>query len=157
MEIKQAIEIAMKAEELGAKFYAQLAKKFDANEELKATLEQLARDEVDHKKQFADLMNLEPSKNINISDEHYDFLKQIDISSHFGYMEKINDINEEDVLKKAYEFEKESVLFYHGIKDIVGDSKELDEIIKMEKTHMTKILKYIITDSEFRGLSDKWE
>jgi rubrerythrin len=157
MQIKNAIEIAMKAEELGAKFYAQLAKKFENNAELNATLEQLARDEVDHKKQFAALLDVEPGENINISDEHFDFLKQIDISRHFDYMQNVADVKEEEVLKNAYEFEKESVMFYHGIKDIVGDSKELDEIIKMEKQHMTQLLKYIITDAEFRGISDKWE
>jgi rubrerythrin len=157
MNIKQAIEIAMKAEELGAKFYAKLAKKFENNEDLKAMLEQLARDEIDHKKQFAELLNLEPNKTINVADEHYDFLKQIDISKHFDQMANVDDVQEKDILNNAYEFEKESVLFYHGIKDIVGESKELDEIIKMEKAHMTQILKYIITDAEFRGLSDKWK
>ncbi len=157
MQIKQAIEIAMKAEELAAKFYAQLAKKFGNNAELKSLLEQLARDEIDHRKQFGDLLNIEPGRSVSISDEHYDFLKQIDISRHFDQMENVGDVEEKDILNQAYEFEKETVLFYHGIKDIVGESKELDEIIKMEKSHMTQILKYIMTDAEFRGLSDKWE
>lgn len=157
MEIKHAIEIAMKAEELGAKFYGNLAKKFSDKPDLKETLEQLAKDEVDHRKQFGDLLNIEPGRKVTVPEEHYDFLKQIDISKYFDNMKDVEDVDEKEILTQAYEFEKETVLFYHGIKDVVGDSKELDEIIKMEKTHMNKLLKYIVTDAEFRGLSDKWE
>ncbi|MHC4225652.1 MAG: ferritin family protein, partial [Planctomycetota bacterium] len=48
MTPRQAIEFAVKTEELGQKFYQQLARKFSDQAELKEMFELLAKDEIMH-------------------------------------------------------------------------------------------------------------
>ena len=56
MTPRQAIEFAVKTEELGEKFYKQLALKFSDQPELKELFELLAKDEVMHAAQFRKLL-----------------------------------------------------------------------------------------------------
>ncbi|MFP4529185.1 MAG: ferritin family protein [Candidatus Kapaibacterium sp.] len=155
--LKDAVETAIKAEELGIKFYSNLAQKFRKNTEIHDMLQDLAKDEADHKKQFTDLLKLVPEgKQPTEMDKEY--MQGVDISRYFDDMETIDtDKKPDEILQSAYEFEKESVLYYLGIKDMFGGSAVLDEIIKMEKYHMTRLMKYYIQPSKFRGISDEWD
>lgn len=155
--LKSIIETAIRAEELGINYYSELAKRFHKNAEIKEMFELLAKDEVLHKKQFNDLLSNLNDFNVAITELDKSFMSGVDISKFFKGMESVdNNAKPEEVLKNAFEFEKESVLFYSGLRDIIGENKELDEIIKLEKQHMTSLLKYIIDDAEFRGIQDSW-
>jgi hypothetical protein len=43
-----------------------------------------------------------------------------------------------------------------GLRDIIGRNPMLDEIIKIEKSHVTKLMKYVLDESHFRGMIDMW-
>ncbi len=155
--IQDLIKIAIRAEELGINFYSELAKRFFRYEDLKSSLEQLAKDEVEHKRQFSELLADVGDDKYQISEEDRDFLKGVDISKFFEGMETIGEnVKPISILTKAYAFEKESVLYYLGIRDIIGKNAKLDEIIKIEKLHVTKLMKYILDESKFRGISEEW-
>ncbi len=155
--IQDLIKTAIRAEELGINFYSELSKRFYKFEELKQTLELLAKDEVEHKRQFTELLSDVGEDKYEISEEDRDFLKGVDISKFFEGMETIGaNVKPISILTKAYAFEKESVLYYIGIRDVVGKNPKLDQIIKIEKSHVTKLMKYILDESKFRGLSDEW-
>jgi rubrerythrin len=155
--LKEAVETAIKAEELGIQYYSELARKFDKNPEIKEMLEKLAKDEIQHKNQFSDLLKLVPEgKEPTKMDVEY--IKGVDISKFFDDMEAVDTSQKpKEILQRAYEFEKESVLFYLGIRDMFGGSAVLDEIIQIEKGHMTRLMKYIVEDSKFRGIADEWD
>jgi hypothetical protein len=42
------------------------------------------------------------------------------------------------------------------MREVLGASDTLDDVIEAEKVHLTKVMQYILTDSKFRGLADKW-
>lgn len=155
--LKQVIETAIHAEELGIKFYSEMAKKFADNEKLKNIFELLAKDEVEHKKQFQELAEENTQLPFNLTEEDTLYFKGCDVSKFFPSMKENNEkLSPERILKNAFEFEKESVLFYTGIRYLIPMSDKLDLIIKTEKNHMTKLIKYIISDSEFRGIEDNF-
>jgi rubrerythrin len=157
MTVKKAIETAIKAEELGITFYSELAKKFLGNQELKTIFELLAKDEIEHKRQFGELLKgINVDSPFNKSDSA--FMAGIDLTSYFPALETVNmNLKPSDILRSAFDFEKDSVLYYSAIKDVIGSNPVIDEIIRMEKLHMTQLFKYISTDSKFRGLSDSWD
>ena len=156
--LEKAIETAIKAEELGIKFYSEMSKRFHNYVEIKEMFELLAKDEYEHKKQFTNLLNQLPASIPSQMDIFVEFLNAVDISKYFQDMESIpNDIKPSEVLSRVYNFEKDTVLFYLGISDFLDDSQIIKEIINVEKKHVTKVMKYILTDGLFRGISDKWE
>jgi rubrerythrin len=155
--LQQAIETAIHAEELGIKFYSEMAKKFSAQENLKKVFEILALDEVEHKKQFQGLLPESSNFGKTLSEDDILYFKGCDISKFFPKMEEISEnLTSDEVLKYAFEFEKESVLFYSGIKDLMGVHDKLDIIIAKEKGHMTKLMKYMMTEGQFRGTEDNF-
>ena len=56
----------------------------------------------------------------------------------------------------AFELEKATLGFYSAMRDVLGANDTLDSVIEAEKAHLNKVMQYIVTDSKFRGLADKW-
>jgi rubrerythrin len=134
-----------------------MAKKFSEKENLKKVFEILALDEVEHKKQFQDLLPESSNYGKTLSEDDILYFKGCDISKFFPRMEELSDsLTSDEVLQYAFEFEKESVLFYTGIKDMMGVHDKLDIIIAKEKGHMTKLMKYMIAEGKFRGIEDNF-
>lgn len=155
--LKQVIETAIHAEELGIKFYSEMAKKYADDEKLKNIFEILAKDEVEHKKQFQALAEENSQLPYDLTEEDKLYFKGCDISKFFPSLEESDiKLTPDQVLKNAFDFEKESVLFYTGIRYLIPMKDKLDIIIQKEKTHMTKIMHYIINNSEFRGIEDNF-
>lgn len=152
--IQEAIQRAIRAEEIGAKRYSELARNFSENEELKNAMELLAKDEAEHKKAFIELA-AQFGGYTHASAEALEYLKYVDISKHFEDIEE--DATLIEVLRRALSFEKDSVLFYDALRDAVGKSEALDSIIDYEKGHVRKLMQYIIMEAQFRGLKDNWE
>lgn len=156
--IKDAVQIAVETEQLGEVFYNNLAEKFSNNAQLKEMFDFLAKDEIVHEAQFKALLKSVESNNRELTSVEKDYLDAVDLRKFFKRLKNIpENAMPIDVLKVAYALEKEAVLFFSGLKDLVGNSQELDKIIEIEKGHMTKIMKYIITEAEFRGIKDVWD
>lgn len=156
--IKNAIETAIQAEDLGSSYYTGLASKFRDKTELKEIFELLALDEIQHKNYFKELLNQASEKAIELSDYDTIYLQGVNLRKFFKDLENYTqEIKPYEVLNIVLEFEKDSVLFYSHINELFGHNKILNEIIKSEKQHFVRLWKYLITESKFRGIEDKWE
>ncbi|MCX7908607.1 MAG: ferritin family protein [Ignavibacteria bacterium] len=148
------VELALKVEEKGAKVYNQLAEKFASNSEISETFRLLARDEQIHYNQFLALKKEIPETLDNISKTSEEFFNYIDLERYFLLFDSVSELDK--ILKYAYDFERDTYIFYTAIRDAVGKFEVLDSIIEFEKSHMIKLLQYILTESKFRGIADKF-
>ena len=161
MTPRQAIEFAVKTEELGAKFYQQLALKFSDQAELKELFELLAKDEVMHERQFRKLLEQTPPDEGVSTGPEFQYLRAMSLSQFFmgqkGLKKKCKKIKgKSDALGIAFELEKATLQFYSALREVLGENDTLDAVIEAEKAHLMKVMQYIITDAKFRGLADKW-
>jgi rubrerythrin len=145
---KEIFEIAEQIERNGSKFYRNAENKYE-KEGIKNLLLELAEMEDDHEKTFQHMKN-EYLKN----EQDYDYYDPDNESAAYmaalanGYvfdlkadpvalLSRTHDIK--DVLRKAIELERDSIIFYLGVREIVpadlGRDK-IDEIIDEEKKHI---------------------
>ena len=161
MTPRQAIEFAVKTEELGTRFYQQLALKFSDQSELKELFELLAKDEVVHEAQFRRLLEKTPPDQGVSTGPEFQYLRAMSLSQFFmgeeGLKKKCKEIEgKDDALGLAFELEKATLQYYTALRDVLGASETLDDVIEAEKTHLAKVMQYVITDAKFRWWSDKW-
>ena len=161
MTPRQAIEFAVKTEELGTKFYQQLALRFSEHPELKELFELLGKDEVVHEHVFRKLLEqIPPDEGISTGPE-FQYLRAMSLShffmGHDGLKRKSKEVeSKSDALALAFQLEKDTLQFYIAMREVLGESEALNSVIEAEKAHLTKVMQYVITDSKFRGLADKW-
>lgn len=143
-------EIAGQIERNGAEFYKQAAQKVK-DEKHRTMLLQLSEMEAAHEKTFADMraglsasdkqqtvfdpMNETALYLKAFADTRIFFKKQIDLSSM------------EEILKAAITAEKDSIVFYLGMRDIVPEklgSKRVEDIISEEKGHFVLLSKELV-------------
>jgi rubrerythrin len=161
MTPRQAIEFAVKTEELGTKFYQQLALKFSDQPELKDLFELLAKDEVMHEAQFRRLLEQTPPDEGVSTGPEFQYLRAMSLSQFFmgqdGLKKKCKEIEGKgDALGIAFELEKATLQYYSAMREVLGENDILKDVIEAEKEHLTKVMQYIVTDAKFRGLADKW-
>lgn len=161
MTPRKAIEFAVKTEELGTKFYQQLALKFSDQAELKDLFELLANDEILHEHQFRKLLDRTPPDEGVSTGPEFQYLRAMSLSQFFmgqeGLKKKCREIeNRGDALGVAFELEKATLQYYTALREVLGASDVLDAVIEAEKTHLAQVLEYIEMDARFRGLADDW-
>ena len=64
--------------------------------------------------------------------------------------------NRDDVLEKVFGFEKATLGFYQAVQDMIGGNPVLTQVIEAEKSHITRVMKVMITGAKFRSLQDQW-
>ena len=83
MTPRKAIEFAIKTEELGTKFYQQLALKFSDQPELKEMFDLLATDEIMHERQFRKLLEQTPPDEGVSTGPEFQYLRAMSLSQFF--------------------------------------------------------------------------
>ncbi len=156
---REAIEFAVRTEELGAKFYKKLAAKFSADAELKEMFELLTRDEVAHEALFRRLLETTPPDEGVSTGPEFQYLRAMSLSQFFmgeeGLSKKSREIEDKtDAMRIVFELEKATLQYYEAMKEVFGENDILEAVIRAEKAHLMTAMRYIITDAEFRGLSD---
>ena len=159
MTPRKAIEFAVKTEELGAKFYKQLAVRFSDQAELKEMFELLAQDEVVHGSQFRTLLEETPPDEGVSTGPEFQYLRAMSLSQFFmgekGLKKKCSEIKDKkDAMSIAFELEKATLHYYQAMKEVLGENETLEAVIKAEKAHLMKVMQHIITDAKFTGLSE---
>lgn len=147
--IDEIFEIAEQIERNGANFYRKAAKSFD-DEKSKGMLLELAEMEDEHEKSFAG-MRRDFAKEKKLA-EAFDpegeaalYLKAIADGYVFKVDEDPSDMltgkeRMEDILVMAIILEKDSIVFYTGIRDIVPEElgkDKMSDIIAEEMEHVT--------------------
>ena len=162
ISLRGCLEFAITTEDVGAKFCRQLAELFVNDQELANLFELLARDEEVHKQQFSELLSHLPQEaGITNAPEKSEYLRAMAISEFFsrrgGLFEDINRIeNRDDALEEVFGFEKATLGFYQAVEDVLGENPTLTQVIETEKSHITRLVKVMITGEKFRSLQDKW-
>jgi len=162
MTPRKVVEFAVKTEELGQGFYKMLAKRYEDEPEIKEIFALLAEDEAIHAKQFRALADDVPQESFDADqNEQLEYLRAMSLSEFFlsdkELENKLASINDTyDALMRAFEMEKATLQYYTALKDVLGENTTLAAIIKAERSHLMKIMQYIMTDAKFRGIADNF-
>jgi rubrerythrin len=158
--LHDALEIAVMTEQLGEKVYSRFAKRFADDREVAEVFAKLAAEEVAHGQYFQLLLDQNPRTEKEVGRFGVDeYLRATAISEFFGKdaLDKLKQVQTPgEALAQAVRLEKATLLFYHALRDHLGANTALDELINTEKTHLTTLMKVVLTDARFRGLSDSW-
>ena len=162
LTLRKAVEFAVKTEELGNVFYTRMAKKFSDDKEISEIFSTLGKDELVHRKQFNQLLEKIPEDpGVSSRDERMALLKIMSRSEFFmgesGLSSKLEEVKtREDALERAVRLEKDTLGYFQAMKDVLGDEPILDSVIKIEKSHLVKLMEYMITGAKMRGLGDQY-
>jgi rubrerythrin len=142
--VLEVIEQAVQTEKLGYIFYTKMAGKFGNNEGLKKLFETLALREKLHEKTFSELKEKTSAEDPEGWEEASQYLRAIVESEFFlgrdktlSMLEQVR--TEKEALNFAMDFEKETLLYFHSLRDIVEDKTALDTIIHEEKSHIREL------------------
>jgi rubrerythrin len=143
-------EMAEQLERNGHQFYREAAQNTD-NSEYKKLLVGLAEMEVQHEKTFVDLrselsFNEKTSTVFDPQNESALYLRALADTKVF-FEKEIDFSSKKSVLKAAILAEKDSIVFYLGIKEMVPEKygkDKLDEIIKEEMGHIKILSKELV-------------
>ncbi|GER94268.1 hypothetical protein A45J_2028 [hot springs metagenome] len=146
--IREVVSQAIQTEKLGYQFYTSMAEKFKKdNEGMNKLFTTLAEKELIHEKTFSDLLPMigdaEPEGWEDISQ----YMRAIVESEFFlgknkslPSMENIKTVK--DAVDFAIGFEKETLLYFYGIKDAVKEKEIVEEIINEEKSHIRWLISF---------------
>lgn len=140
--IREVVGQAVQTEKLGYQFYTAIAEKFrKESEDLYKLFTTLAEKEMNHEKTFSELMGLLGDNEPEGWEDISQYMRAIVESEFFlgknkslPSMEKIKTV--EDAVNFAIGFEKETLLYFHGIKDAVKEKEIVEDIINEEKSHI---------------------
>jgi rubrerythrin len=139
--LNEVIEEAVQTERLGYQFYTEMSKKFSDNVKLKQLFDTLALKEQSHEQRFNELREKATGEEMVDWEEVSRYLRAIVESEFFlGKGKSLPSMDHvrtpADVLKLALGFEKQTLLYFHAIRDAVKEKSVVDEIIAEEKSHI---------------------
>ncbi len=147
---KEILEMAEQIEKNGYEFYKKAAADVK-DADIKGFLLELADMEVNHEKAFGDMKSvLTDKESAEVTFDPYEetaaYIQALSDTRVF-YEKQIDTTSAEEVLKEAIVAEKESIVFYLGMKDMVPNESgksRIDEIIKEEMKHIQIISKQLL-------------
>ncbi|MBF0472520.1 MAG: hypothetical protein HQK91_13245 [Nitrospirae bacterium] len=146
----EVVEMAIRTERLGAEYYNELADKFKDNKEFSELFFKLGERELVHEKMFTKLKE-------SIGEEEYEgwadvseYMRAYVQSAFFIGREKalphMNNIqNVNAAVRLALSFERETLLYFYGVREGVENKVIVDDIIKEEMGHIFWLSRYITT------------
>ena len=148
----EIFEIAERIERNGAMFYRKAAHMFFDNENVRKILLEIAAMEDEHERTFAKMRRQLTSESRRLMlfdtlEDIDDYLKTMADKHIFDLSEDINDKlsgheTVEDVLQMAIDAEKDSVVFYVGLKNLVSATAgrdRIDSIVAEEMKHIAML------------------
>jgi rubrerythrin len=147
---KDIFEMAKQIERNGVKFYQTASANINGEKE-KQMLLSLAKMEEQHEKTFAEmeaaLKEKETSSTVfDPEDESALYLKALADTRVF-FEKEVDTSSMKSILKEAIGAEKDSIVFYIGMKDLVPEQsgkKRIDDIIKEEMGHIRLLSKELV-------------
>jgi rubrerythrin len=141
------INVAIKNEEKGARFYARMAQRAGSLK-IRSVFERLSAEELEHKAAFEKLLNIEPEAGEEIGEEEGKLLQSIMSTSMFHRMTVDNQevMSPAEALAIGIQAEKDSILLYQGI---FNQSKSqavrnaLSILLEEEKRHLVELREHL--------------
>jgi rubrerythrin len=150
--LNEIFEIAAQIERNGADFYRKAAVKFEGKPEIKKFFIELAIQEDKHEKTFNKILKtVLKNKSITTEDqlltrEYLDAIaRQFIFNKESNESKIIADMSREKIFDLAILKEKDSIIFYLGLKNAlesIHDKESIDLIIKEEQRHLIELKNY---------------
>ncbi len=139
--IREVIDQAVQTEKLGYQFYTTMAQQFKEESGLSKLFTTLAEKELRHEKTFSELAGIIKDEEPVNWEEAEQYLRAIVESEFFLGKNKslpsmAQVITAEDAVNFALGFEKETLLYFYGIRDAVKEKEIVEEIINEERSHI---------------------
>ena len=145
--ITEVVEQAVQTERLGYQFYTTMSNRFKEDEGLYKLFSTLAIKEQRHEKTFRDLLGTIGDEEPMNWEEAELYLRAIVESEFFlgknkalPSMDKVKTV--EDAVIFALGFEKETLLYFYGLRDAVKEKEVVEEIINEERSHIMWLNKF---------------
>jgi len=139
--IREVLEQAVQTEKLGYQFYTAMVARFKGDDKFVKLFGTLAEKELRHEKTYAEMRDMVGDEEPEGWEEMSHYLRAIVESEFFmgknkalPSMDGIKTIN--DAVNYAVNFEKETLLYFYGVRDAVREKELVDEIINEEKSHL---------------------
>ncbi len=139
--VREVVEQAIQTEKLGKEFYTKMADKFHDQSELKKLFAVLATQETKHELSFSSLKNRLTGEDSEGWDEVTQYLSAI-VDSEF-FLGKDKCLPSLEHVKKAADaidfalcFERDTLLYYYGLRETLKEKDIIEAIIKEEKSHI---------------------
>lgn len=145
--IREVIEQAVQTERLGYQFYTTMAERFKEDEKLKNLFNTLADKELRHEKTFKELLEITGTEEPEGWEDISAYMRAMVESEFFlgsgKSLQAMQDIKSiDDAVRFAIAFEKETLLYFHGLRDAVKEKEMVDEIINEEKSHIMWLTRF---------------
>ena len=146
--VREVVEQAVRTERLGYDYYSEMAEKFKDDEQLANLFKTLADKELVHEQRFKELFEIigdeEPEGWDDVSEYMRAFVESEFFLASGKAMDRIKRIKSADEAADfALQFEKETLLYYIGLRDAVKEREILDEIINEEQSHIMWINRFL--------------
>jgi len=146
----EAVELGIEIEKNGFDFYSILAGKIN-DPALGPIFSLLAKEEENHITVFKKILNSFSDKGpgVSVGDEYFSYINSL--SKQYVFTEKLKGreiakkiVTALEALNLGIGFEKDSIIFYEGIKAIVPDDEKsvVAELILQEEKHLKRLLDY---------------
>jgi len=139
--IREAVEMAVQTEKIGNQFYTEMAEKFKDNKDINELFTKLANREKVHERTFSELKETLGEEEPDNWQEAANYMRAIVESAFFlgkdkatAHMQSIDDYRQ--AVGFALAFEKETLLYFYGIRGLVKEKEVIDEIINEEQSHI---------------------
>ena len=160
LNLQKCLQLAVIVEQMGAKFYEKMARRFADSPEVGEVFAQLAKDENAHEEYFKTLAEAaREDEELNADFETQMVLRATVISEFFrqDVFKTFDDISTaQDALSKAVALEKSTLFYYMSLREVLGANEQLNDLIKAERSHLAILMKIVLTNAKFRGLADQW-
>ncbi len=145
--VREVIEQAVRTERLGYEFYTSMSKKFKGNAGLVKLFDMLAVKELRHEKSFSELKEIIGGEEPVGWEDASQYLRAIVESEFFlGTGKSLPSLEHiktaADAVNFALGFEKETLLYFQGLRDSLKEGEVIDEIINDEKSHIKWLHKF---------------
>jgi rubrerythrin len=145
--LREVVEQAVQTEKLGNEFYQEMAKRFRDNPGMKELCETLALKELAHEKRFSELMGVVKDDGEVDWEEVSKYLRAIVESEFFlGKGKSLPSLDGvktvADAVKLAIGFEKETLLYFYAIRDMIAGKDVVSQIIDEEKSHIVWLSRF---------------
>ncbi|MBF0565376.1 MAG: ferritin family protein [Nitrospirae bacterium] len=144
LNVREVVEMALRTEVLGNSYYSELAEKFKSDKDIYELFSFLANQEKKHMQVFSTLRERISDEEPEQWPEVSEYLRAYVESAFFMGRDKAlphmqNIAAPNAAIGLALGFEKETLLYFYAMRDMLKDTNIVDEIIKEEKSHIVAL------------------
>ena len=147
---KEIVEMAIQTERLGYKFYTELADSMTENPEMVKLFQTLANMEAKHEETFqrlADKLDKDSGQvQMNQWEEAQNYFRAVVESEFFMGNKSLPSLDNittaHDAADAALKFEKETLLFFIGMRHLMHDTDAVEKIINEEARHIAWLSRF---------------